>query len=173
MKRWISALLSLIAISTTPISAEAVEITKSEQVFDIHSEDSDTITIISTPNTYMIQGVSDFTYSNNDRYDIFEIASPCEVTLFPTGKIRENTEVCINSHYYIIHETKVNGYNIRGDLNYDNRVNLADLVMAQNYQLGKLCPDEMTVHRLDVNTDGVTDIFDIVYLRNQLLEELI
>ena len=57
---------------------------------------------------------------------------------------------------------------LNGDLNHDNAVNVADLVYCANTVIGRIKPD----YSCDADADGITDIFDVVYMR-RLITSLI
>ena len=53
-----------------------------------------------------------------------------------------------------------------GDLNKDGVVNIADLVYCAGAVHGTQKPE----HSCDANTDGQTDVFDVIYMRKILLD---
>ncbi|MDE5772355.1 MAG: hypothetical protein K2I06_12145 [Ruminococcus sp.] len=58
-----------------------------------------------------------------------------------------------------------------GDVNFDSKVNIADMVIMEKYLLGK---QEMTAKQFiasDMNGDGQSDSFDMVKFRNKLLNK--
>ena len=57
-----------------------------------------------------------------------------------------------------------------GDMNTDGNVNVADMVMMNQYLLGKsqLSADDYILS--DLNFDGRTDVFDMVQVRKLLTE---
>lgn len=56
-----------------------------------------------------------------------------------------------------------------GDINADGKVNMADLVLLQNYILGKIDLTAVQYGAADVITDSRVDIFDLIGLRRLLV----
>lgn len=57
---------------------------------------------------------------------------------------------------------------LMGDANNDGKVTIADLVVLQNYLLGK--GSLKNYENCDIYADGVVDMFDLVAMRQQILE---
>ncbi len=53
---------------------------------------------------------------------------------------------------------------LKGDLNKDGKVNVADLVYCANAVLGRSKPE----YSCDANNDGYTDVFDVIFMRQLL-----
>ena len=58
---------------------------------------------------------------------------------------------------------------VKGDVNNDTSVNVADLVMLQKFLLG--AEKEITADNADMNHDYTVDIFDLVLLRKLLISQ--
>lgn len=86
-----------------------------------------------------------------------------------------------------IHEGKIDGYTItgktangiwamettkvlKGDLNFDNKIDVADLVIMQRYLLADFDFNKSLFYYADMNDDGNVDVFDLVFLRKELIE---
>jgi len=54
-----------------------------------------------------------------------------------------------------------------GDVNYDGKVNILDLISVRN-SLGKDAASDPAARRCDVNNDGAVNVLDIIVVRNQL-----
>ncbi|MDE6849297.1 MAG: cellulase family glycosylhydrolase [Ruminococcus sp.] len=67
---------------------------------------------------------------------------------------------------------KNNKKNIRGDINDDGIFNIADAVIFCNYILAKGNLTEEQAKRADVNEDSKTDVFDLVVIRQMLIENI-
>ena len=57
---------------------------------------------------------------------------------------------------------------ISGDMNFDNKINIADAVLLQKYILGTANFTTTQYSSADMNCDGSVDIFDMVLLRQEL-----
>ena len=58
-----------------------------------------------------------------------------------------------------------------GDLNMDYNINIADAVLLQKYILGKTNLTSVQLACADMNDDGFVDIFDMVLIRQKVIEE--
>ena len=58
---------------------------------------------------------------------------------------------------------------VKGDVNNDGSVTVADLLMLQKYLLGKVSVSSS--YNADINDDGAVDIFDNVELRKLLIKQ--
>ena len=58
---------------------------------------------------------------------------------------------------------------VRGDVNFDGALNVADLVIYSKYLRGGLSLRESQLRRGDLNDDGTADIFDMISFRRSLL----
>lgn len=56
---------------------------------------------------------------------------------------------------------------LRGDVNYDGKFNVADVIVLQNWLLGN--GRMLFLENADINTDGVIDVFDLVAIKRELL----
>ena len=54
-----------------------------------------------------------------------------------------------------------------GDVNYDGKVNILDLISVRN-SLGKDAASDPAARRCDVNDDGAVNVLDIIAVRNTL-----
>lgn len=62
---------------------------------------------------------------------------------------------------------------ISGDVNYDGKLSIADAVILQQCLMNNYSPDddfELDESRLDVNFDGVFDAFDLIQMRQNILD---
>lgn len=78
-----------------------------------------------------------------------------------TGTVRE-VEVC--------QIEKVYSSSLKGDLNGDGEVTVADAVILQRYLLGAMRPDEFIFANSDIIEDGSTDAFDMIEMRRLIIE---
>lgn len=183
-KRFISRIISGI-ISTAvliPMSAQAtnynIDIDEYNKLTIVATDIKDYDTISWSANRYRceVEG-ADYTGGTGDGfYDFLVIvptANEVKITLIPTGKFRENTEVDIFGQYFLMAETDINGEDIiKGDINFDGRINIADAVLLQRYILGTTRLDRMPYHRADMDRDGVVDVFDMVLMRKKIINTI-
>ena len=59
---------------------------------------------------------------------------------------------------------------LKGDLNFDNKIDVADLVIMQRYLLADFDFNKSLFYYADMNNDGNVDAFDLVFLRKELIE---
>ncbi|MBR0141464.1 MAG: RICIN domain-containing protein [Ruminococcus sp.] len=57
----------------------------------------------------------------------------------------------------------------KGDINCDNKINVADAVLMEEYLFGALELENERFVNADINSDEVVDVFDMIELRNILL----
>ena len=63
---------------------------------------------------------------------------------------------------------------LAGDVNFDDIVNLQDIVLLQKYLLAKASISSAVFHnQADLNQDGKVNIYDLILLKRQLLENVI
>ena len=70
---------------------------------------------------------------------------------------------------YALYAVPLNQSQLNGDVNEDGEINVADLVLLQQYLV---CKSELTDTQLnaaDYNSDGVVNVFDAVALRVSFL----
>lgn len=60
---------------------------------------------------------------------------------------------------------------LKGDINYDNTVSIADAVILQRYLLGAYSMSAKQAEAADINTDKYIDVFDMVLMRRILIQE--
>lgn len=168
-----------------PLQTSAIEqsVEVKDNTFTISGSDFGQLNhIIYTKNrySYEVSGgelVQDETY--DDRYEYYTVylnkdSTEVSITLIPTGRFRENTEVIIfDTNYYLMEETLVNG-NIcpRGDINMDGSISIADVVLLQKYLLGDSNLSFIQYNRADVNSDSIVDCFDMVTMRQNIVKIL-
>ncbi len=58
------------------------------------------------------------------------------------------------------------------DLNMDNNINIADAVIFQKYMFGKTKLTSIQSECADINYDGVVDVFDMVLMRQKIIENI-
>ena len=58
---------------------------------------------------------------------------------------------------------------LKGDINYDSSINIADAVLLQRYLLGTYKMSEKQGKAADINSDNSVDIFDMVFMRRILI----
>lgn len=92
-----------------------------------------------------------------------------DFVLTPTGKFRENSEIDIFGHYFVLAETDINESPFIGDINRDCEVNMADLVMLHKYLLGQGELERMQYHRADMSRDGKVNATDLSLMKNWLM----
>ena len=92
---------------------------------------------------------------------LFEITHP--------GYYSQDTVVQVSEDLNLELTLEVEPY-IRGDANYDQQIDLGDLIHIINY-LFKSGPPPMPFFSGDANSDTVVDISDVVYLINYLYKE--
>ena len=61
------------------------------------------------------------------------------------------------------------GSNVAGDVNFDNQLDVLDVVMIVNFVLGTENFSYNQTQSSDMNEDGVVDILDIVQVIQQIL----
>lgn len=69
---------------------------------------------------------------------------------------------------YIVENAEV--LTLFGDVNFDGNVGISDAVQLNRYLLGKIS-ELGNVRNADLLADGVIDIYDMVYLRKQLVAD--
>lgn len=79
-----------------------------------------------------------------------------------TGTVKE-TEICNIARVYSV--------SLKGDLNGDGMVNIADAVLMNRYLLGRIGVNEFLYENSDINEDGLTDAFDMTAFRIVLLNK--
>ena len=77
-------------------------------------------------------------------------------------------QVC-ERHYGMAIRCLTNDYNLMGDVNQDNLVNVLDVVYIVGYIIGTQEFDNIELQLADVNVDGNIDVIDIVLLVNIIL----
>ena len=77
-------------------------------------------------------------------------------------------QVC-DRHYGMAIRCLTNDYNLMGDVNQDNLVNVLDVVYIVGYIIGTQEFDDIELQLADVNVDGNIDVIDIVLLINIIL----
>lgn len=60
---------------------------------------------------------------------------------------------------------------LKGDINYDNTVSVADAVILQRYLLGAYTISAKQAEAADINADKYIDVFDMVLMRRILIQE--
>ena len=58
-----------------------------------------------------------------------------------------------------------------GDLNFDNIVNILDVIVTVNYVVGHIELDDQQIENADMNLDGTIDVLDILMIVDQALSE--
>jgi len=58
---------------------------------------------------------------------------------------------------------------ILGDVNFDNLINVQDIILVVGIVLDNIQPNDFQVYAANVNGDTEIDILDIVYLVNIIL----
>ncbi len=72
---------------------------------------------------------------------------------------------------YLLSLTETEKTEIKGDINSDGERNTADLVLLQNYILGKSDLTKKQTEIADINKDGFINCFDIIILKRMLLNQ--
>lgn len=179
IKKILTAIASLtLAVGVTPTTAQATS--------KINFEGEKVV--ISSDEMQYVNGEISFTTGmytfdiNSDAYRSIEegtvytvINLNCgeefEVTLTPTGKFREGTELSIFGNYFVRPmDSDINTY--KGDINIDGRKNIADLIQLYRYTTNRVDFRTMSYHRADINNDGIVDVFDIVKMREQVINNV-
>jgi hypothetical protein len=75
----------------------------------------------------------------------------------------------INSLDNISFDVSVVDY-INGDINFDQVLNILDVVIIVNFALEETFPTDLELQIADMNVDGVINILDVVQLINQILD---
>jgi len=60
--------------------------------------------------------------------------------------------------------------NIKGDLNLDGQVKIADALLLQRYLLGDASLTEAQYNNADINDDADVDSFDMVFMKKMLIK---
>ena len=181
----ITLLTCVSVVMSCTLNVDATTIERNNLEFSIIECDEEFVNVIFTSNTYRIDSDCYYTYDTYNGYDVFYInLNGARCKLIPTGKCRENTEVCIGTNYYIINETNIIGHDVIGDINYDGISNVADLVMLHSFRLslkpkyqncvrhivGKQNLFTIASHRADLNRDGITDSIDLSCMRLRMIK---
>ena len=66
-----------------------------------------------------------------------------------------------------INEIEITNESIKGDLNGDGNIDLADINEIEKYLMGNPSP-YFDVNDADINNDGIVNVADIVAITNQL-----
>jgi hypothetical protein len=107
-------------------------------------------------------------FSNNNGYKI-KGEGLIEFQIVPTGKFQENTELTIFGESYILAQTDINS--LKGDVNLDGIFSISDLVVMQNFLLGRTYfEDSEQFINADYNSDKNIDVFDEVMMRQDLIQ---
>ena len=61
---------------------------------------------------------------------------------------------------------------ILGDLNFDELLNIQDIILLVNIVLGSIDPESNQFNVGDMNEDGILNILDIIDLVNNILDRL-
>lgn len=69
----------------------------------------------------------------------------------------------------VVNLVEVIGTGLKGDLNNDGQVTIADLVIMNKYILGSQNPEKSQLLNGDMNNDGYVDSFDLVLLRKTFI----
>lgn len=107
-----------------------------------------------------ISGATDKTYTITGATADIEGLYTVKVTS-ETGTVRE-VEIC--------QVNKVYASSLKGDLNGDGEVTVADAVILELYLHGAMKHDEFLYENSDINDDGTTDVFDMVGMRKLIIE---
>ena len=59
--------------------------------------------------------------------------------------------------------------NILGDVNFDNQVNIVDIVILVNFIIGETMPSDEEFIAADLNDDGIINVIDIIQIVNMIL----
>ena len=79
-----------------------------------------------------------------------------------------NNEIDFEWMLYVINELIGSNYTL-GDINFDNAIDILDVVLMVNIILGILEPYEFQFLASDLNLDGVVNVLDIVQIVNIIL----
>ena len=96
-----------------------------------------------------------------------------QVKAFLTAVVMAAAPMAMNISYasaedYIVENAEV--LTLFGDVNFDGNVGISDAVQLNRYLLGKIS-ELGNVRNADLLADGVIDIYDMVYLRKQLVAD--
>lgn len=93
---------------------------------------------------------------------------PIPYFLYESNFLCENLPGCIDTatHY----ENQYCGDLLAGDTNYDNEINVLDIILTVNLILGLENPNYYEFLTSDMNSDGSIDVLDVVQLVNVILE---
>ena len=80
-----------------------------------------------------------------------------------------NNEIDFEWMLYVINELIGSNYTL-GDINFDNAIDILDVVLMVNIILGILEPYEFKFLASDLNLDGVINVLDIVQIVNIILD---
>ena len=59
---------------------------------------------------------------------------------------------------------------LSGDINFDNQVDVLDVVLLVNFVLDNMAPSDIEFNASDINGDGVLNVLDVVQVVNIILE---
>lgn len=186
LKRTIAGIISSLILTTaTNFSAAAIEkdITLDGNKITITASDCGQLNYIAYSKDRYICEIENGTLISEKReefslydYNTFYLKDndiPVTITLTPTGKFRENTEVFACGNYYIMEKTEINGsYSLIGDINCDGRNGIADMVLLQKYILGMIDFTIPEFYHADMVRDGQIDSFDMVLMRQLILRNI-
>lgn len=113
-----------------------------------------------------------FSHEENGMYEVLQVTATdkdtnghtLDITLTPTGKFHENTELAVFGNY-VVRPATCDQSQFRGDINCDGKKNIADLVCLNRHLMGRLGFRGMHMCRADVNGDNMVNIFDMVSMR--------
>ena len=130
------------------------------------------------PSSYIRYNSEDYfdrTRQGGDTYDDYYMPNdgspyPRDFIIDQDGIIQyANNEIDFEWMLYVINELVGPSYTL-GDINFDNAIDILDVVLMVNIILGVLEPYEFQFLASDLNLDGVINVLDIVQIVNIILD---
>lgn len=179
MKKFITGILTIIAmLGVIPLNASAENKIEfgghNGETVHIYTDEPISGEIAFSKGMYTItkDTCGYFSLEENGMYEVMQVSATdkdanghtLDITLTPTGKFHENTELAIFGNY-MVRPATCDQSQFRGDINCDGKKNIADLVCLNRHLLGKLGFRGMHMCRADLNADNMVNVFDMVSMR--------
>jgi len=149
------------------ITIGIINTSNQNQINDFVQENSITFPILFDPGSSGgVQG--------GDTYDDYYMPNdgspyPRDFIIDQEGVIQyANNEIDFEWMLYVINELLQDDY-LLGDINFDESIDILDVVLMVNIILGVLDPEDLQSLVSDINEDGIINVLDIVLIVNIIL----